>query len=300
MSVFPAKVLLATDGSPEAERAAEMAAGLSARHGSELHVVYVEPVPEAYINQWSRAEPEFVDDSLGRAKDEAHEKAGREATKIEEAGGEVARVHGKVGRPDAEIVRLAEEIGAGLTVVGSRGLGSLRRALMGSVSTGVVRHAHGSVLVVRGDRRLPGRVLLALDGSRESEAASRMAAGIANKTGSELSVLVSLPVIPRPPAPHPLAGEPREETREEAREKARSFIEERAESLGAETNTTVEARLAFGNPDYEIVRAGEELGAALIVVGSRGLGGVMRALMGSVSDSVVRHAHCPVLVVREG
>jgi nucleotide-binding universal stress UspA family protein len=42
----------------------------------------------------------------------------------------------------------------------------------------------------------------------------------------------------------------------------------------------------------------EDIGAGLIVIGSRGLGGLRRALMGSVSDSVVRHAHCPVLVVR--
>jgi nucleotide-binding universal stress UspA family protein len=49
----------------------------------------------------------------------------------------------------------------------------------------------------------------------------------------------------------------------------------------------------------EIVGLAEEIGAGLIVMGSRGLGGIRRALMGSVSDSVVRHAHCPVLVVRE-
>ncbi len=48
----------------------------------------------------------------------------------------------------------------------------------------------------------------------------------------------------------------------------------------------------------EIVRLAEELGVGLIVLGSRGVGGVRRALMGSVSDSVVRHAHCPVMVVR--
>jgi nucleotide-binding universal stress UspA family protein len=49
----------------------------------------------------------------------------------------------------------------------------------------------------------------------------------------------------------------------------------------------------------EIVGLAEEIGAGLIVMGSRGLGGIRRALMGSVSDLVVRHAHCPVLVVRE-
>jgi hypothetical protein len=43
----------------------------------------------------------------------------------------------------------------------------------------------------------------------------------------------------------------------------------------------------------EIVALAEEIGAGLIVMGSRGLGGIRRALMGSVSDSVVRHAHCP-------
>jgi nucleotide-binding universal stress UspA family protein len=47
-----------------------------------------------------------------------------------------------------------------------------------------------------------------------------------------------------------------------------------------------------------IVESAEELGAGLIVMGSRGLGGLRRALMGSVSDDVVRHAHCPVMVVR--
>jgi nucleotide-binding universal stress UspA family protein len=48
-----------------------------------------------------------------------------------------------------------------------------------------------------------------------------------------------------------------------------------------------------------VVHLSEEIGAGLIIMGSRGLGGVRRALMGSVSDSVVRHAHCPVMIVRE-
>jgi nucleotide-binding universal stress UspA family protein len=55
----------------------------------------------------------------------------------------------------------------------------------------------------------------------------------------------------------------------------------------------------MGAVALEIVALAEALGVGLIVMGSRGLGGVRRALMGSVSDSVVRHAHCPVLVVRQ-
>ena len=59
-----------------------------------------------------------------------------------------------------------------------------------------------------------------------------------------------------------------------------------------------EAYLRRGRKDQEIVHLSEEIGAGLIVMGSRGRGGVRRALMGSVSDSVIRHAHCPVLMVR--
>ena len=65
---------------------------------------------------------------------------------------EVAEIHTSVGFPDAEIVELASKLGAGLIVVGSRGLGPLRRALMGSVSDSVVRHAHCPVLVVRQEK----------------------------------------------------------------------------------------------------------------------------------------------------
>jgi nucleotide-binding universal stress UspA family protein len=58
------------------------------------------------------------------------------------------------------------------------------------------------------------------------------------------------------------------------------------------------SHLGTGRPDAEKVAVAEEIGAGMIVMGSRGLGGIRRALMGGVSDSVVRHAHCPVLVVR--
>ena len=51
--------------------------------------------------------------------------------------------------------------------------------------------------------------------------------------------------------------------------------------------------------DRAIVGFAEDTGVGLIVIGSRGRGGIRRALMGSVSDSVVRHAHCPVMIVRE-
>ena len=66
-------------------------------------------------------------------------------------------------------------------------------------------------------------------------------------------------------------------------------------SLGG---AVAQSHLMEGRAPQEIVSLAEDSGIGLIVMGSRGRGGVSRTLMGSVSDSVMRHAHCPVLVVR--
>ena len=68
---------------------------------------------------------------------------------IEESGSAVNETHLREGRAEEEIVELAEQLGAGLIVMGSRGHGRLRRALMGSVSEAVVRYAHCPVTIVR-------------------------------------------------------------------------------------------------------------------------------------------------------
>src|SRR5215210_3990097 len=166
MSIFPTKILLATDGSREAELASQTAADLAQKSDSELHVVHVLASPLA-THDPSSFEPEVW------ARLEQRERKTLEdvVAKIEASGGKVEGSHHAIGRPDAEIVALAEEIGAGLTVMGARGVGGIRRALTGSVSESVVRHAHCPVLVVReGERQrdyLPGTILLAVDGSEE-------------------------------------------------------------------------------------------------------------------------------------
>ena len=98
-------------------------------------------------------EGDYVADYMSE-EDKEIERSGKElldeqAKKIEAAGGSVAQTHLRTGKPAQEIVDLAEEIGTGLMLMGSRGLGGIRRVLMGSVSDLVVRHAHCPVLVVR-------------------------------------------------------------------------------------------------------------------------------------------------------
>jgi nucleotide-binding universal stress UspA family protein len=151
MSIFPTKILLATDGSKEAKLAFASAAELSEKTDSELHVVYVGHMP--LVSYESPGATTLDPDLLGRmqedAKQEARTKLDEQMQQVGQTAGEVAEMHARVGRPDAEIVGLADELDAGLIVLGSRGLGPLRRALMGSVSDSVVRHAQCPVLIVR-------------------------------------------------------------------------------------------------------------------------------------------------------
>jgi nucleotide-binding universal stress UspA family protein len=144
----------------------------------------------------------------------------------------------------------------------------------------------------------PAKVLLAIDGSEEAGLAAQAATELSQETGSEVHVTFVLPTPAELIGHHWYAPEVRESVLEQARSEAQQFLEGRAEQLRSEGAKVAEAHLRTGEPDKEIIRLSEEIGANLIVMGSRGLGAVRRALMGSVSDSVVRHAHCPVLVMR--
>jgi nucleotide-binding universal stress UspA family protein len=148
MSIFPTTVLLATDGSKDGELATTTALDLANSTSSELHIVLVAEEAYAYVDP--SGYPFFTDAELEHElEQQARMRLDAEVEKIRSAGGAVAEAHLRVGAAPAEIVDLAEEIGAGLIVMGSRGLGGIRRALMGSVSDSVVRHAHCPVLVVR-------------------------------------------------------------------------------------------------------------------------------------------------------
>ena len=157
MSIFPTKVLLATDGSEEASSATEAAVEIAQKTGSEVHVVHVYGVapiyplyPEATDPGGAELEDPVLEEDLeGLSERRAQQVLDAAAEKVQSAGARVAQAHLREGGVPHEIVALAEELGVGLVVVGSRGRGGIRRALMGSVSDAVVRHAHCPVLVVR-------------------------------------------------------------------------------------------------------------------------------------------------------
>ena len=143
MSIFPTTILLATDGSMEAQLARTTAIDMANSTNSELHVVTVAPGYPSYDVR----NPTVV----GRLREQAEDILNEQSAKIEQEGGKVAEKHLRIAERyrAQQIVKVAEDIGAGLIVIGSRGLGGVRRALMGSVSDSVVRHAHCPVMVVR-------------------------------------------------------------------------------------------------------------------------------------------------------
>jgi nucleotide-binding universal stress UspA family protein len=165
MSIFPTRILLATDGSESATHATQAAVELSKKTDSELHVLYVgEDGYSGALVYTEATDPEGVGqedptliEELGRQFEQvARQMLDAEVEKVRAVGGTVAEAYLRMGTPAAEVVDLAEELGVGLVVVGSRGLGGIRRALIGSVSDSVVRHAHCPVLVVRKEEPAQG------------------------------------------------------------------------------------------------------------------------------------------------
>jgi nucleotide-binding universal stress UspA family protein len=155
MSIFPTRILLATDGSREAQLAASTAADLAKTTNSELHLITVargNPDPVYHIHEGG-LRYETYQQALEAIREDAQKVLDEQVQKLEEAGASVKEAYLRVGeRRDQAIVHLAEELGAGLIVMGSRGLGGVRRALMGSVSASVVHHAHCPVMIVRPEK----------------------------------------------------------------------------------------------------------------------------------------------------
>lgn len=138
-------IICAIDGSEHAMRAAEQAAELSKRYGVPLSLVHV---VEPYAPPVDLPGMSFVD-LIEPQRKAAGELVARAAKELKARLGVEAQTEVRLGSPGAEIVHAAEDRGADLIVVGSRGHGAVKRLLMGSVADRVVHLAQGSVLVVR-------------------------------------------------------------------------------------------------------------------------------------------------------
>jgi nucleotide-binding universal stress UspA family protein len=194
------------------------------------------------------------------------------------------------------VVLTAESARAELMVLGDRGLGGFTGLLIGSVAVGLTAHAHCPVVVVRGpeqDRMVPRQEpgVVGVDGSPASEAAVAFAFEAAALRGVPLVAVHTWHDLQVDATMAPLIDWDVVEADE------REVLAERLAGWG-EKYPDVEVRrlVTRDRPAHALVQ--ESGRAQLVVVGSRGRGGLTGMLLGSVSQALLHHAACPVVVAR--
>jgi nucleotide-binding universal stress UspA family protein len=196
-----------------------------------------------------------------------------------------------LGEPYARLVELAEDENSDLIVIGAKGLTSLKYSLLGSVARKVIGFTIRDVLVVPFGARIGWRhILLATDLSGNSEAAENRALELSLAYESKLTILSALE------GPSCLYGEvgalgcrmPED----------RTHILEDLQTQAASWGIAAETVIRQGESSRLVVETAKELGVDLIVMGSHGRTGLIRLLLGSVTEKVIGAAPCPVLVVK--
>lgn len=285
--VLRGKILLATDGSDDAATAARAAADLAEKTGSELHVAHAWHAPVGVMPAPIPIEV-FEQDARRLLDKEAGRLAAGETTV---AGTHLVRDH-----PVDAILGLAEDLGVGLIVVGSRGRGVLERLVLGSVSEGVVHHARAPVLVARGGAWPPDRVLIGDDGSGAARVAGELAGRIGRLLGAS-AVLVR--AAPEPVLPMQLPEYEQslhDRLIEDNRRLGQKALDGRATELEALLGSRPETVFVTGDATFALLETAAGRPSTLVAVGSRGLGAARRIALGSVSTKLLRMASGPVLI----
>ena len=207
-----------------------------------------------------------------------------------------------IGSAAAELVGASEQ--ADLVVTGSRGHGAISAGLLGSTSYAVTAHAHCPAVVVRGDAVVHAGpthpVVAAFDDSKDAGQALEVAVQVAAAAEAPLHVITVDNVGGLEVWPETDSTVGREQMLESMHQHVGQVLhdvaeEARAAHPGLEVHTSVLA----GSPGQAIAAYAIDIRAGLVIMGSRGHGGFTGMLLGSVSQHVIAHASCPVLVVHE-
>ena len=207
------------------------------------------------------------------------------------------------GRQDAHLIELAKANDADLIVVGTNQRRGLKRFWLGSTSRGVLRHAPTNVACIsmtpelsEPQKRIPTfkRVLVPTNFSKLGDKAIAFAYGAA-KRGGEVSLVHVIP----PRGGFKMDGERTvtdgAERKDNLVARLQSLIPKSADSRGVQSRIEV---VEHQHPAAAICQAAERSGAELICIGSRGRSGLKRKLLGSVTESVMKRSHRPVMVIR--
>ncbi|PTA44247.1 universal stress protein [Micromonospora sp. RP3T] len=283
------EIVVGYDGSTDASVALNWALDEAGRSGR--------PVRLAYVFEWLTvagwigpgvAPGIWPDENARRQIEELVRKAAADAA-AERPG---ITVHGEVFDGPPALVLQERSTGAGMLVLGSRGHGGFGGLLAGSTAVSVSAHAHCPVVVVRdGQAATSGPVVVGSDGSPSA----LRALGFAVERAAQRDVPLRVLRVWEPPGDRwaPPDFDP-EDVAAGERTAAEAELAPWRETF---PNVPVEISTVPGSAASLLVEASRA--AQLVVVGSRGRGGLRGMLLGSVSQQLIQHAHCPVAVVRE-
>ncbi len=283
-------VIVGFDGSEGSRHALKWAAKAAKDRGRTLEVIttWTMPAADLGIGASSTLQEELLDELRQEARG-----VNDEALKVAAEMGANATGEVLVGRTPAALVKHSE--GANLVVVGSHGSGGLTGFLLGSVSRQVATHAKCPTVVVRPLQVDQHDVVVGVDGSPHSLKALEWAFEQASYTGSALHVLHSWEIPPTWSMVEVPSYEPEVLIRDYGNAELRETSEAMAGFREDFPDVKVRQEVMKGSPVKSLVKASQN--AALLVVGSRGLGGFRGLLLGSVSHAVVHKAACSVAVV---
>jgi nucleotide-binding universal stress UspA family protein len=289
------RILLATDGSKDAAAATAFLRELPLPTSSKLRIVTAMSFPTFAL------EPPPVRDFKRSVLEDARRVVDEARATLAPRGFDI-ETSAVIGSPKDEIPRIAGEWNADLVVLGARGLGRVKRFLLGSVSLAVARRVSCPVLVVKGRARKLASILVGMDGSEDSFQALRFLLSLPLARQTKLRLLSVVEPIRYPTsAPGAVRGHLArmlKEVENERRGELEKVLDKAAAQLEGSL-TRVTRSTPTGNPADVIVAVAAAHDADLVVVGARGLGGMTRLLLGSVSEKVLGYARCPVLIVKE-
>ena len=291
----PMHVLVAVDGSPGSEIAVDLVAALAWPEGTTIRFVSAIIEVQDYGYDLVGVLPVDTDDQP--FFDELEEALQRARSRLaEEVATESAILHGRAA--DA-VLADAEQFQPDLMIVGSRGFGTIRSMLLGSVSAELVDRAPCPVLVAR--HPTIEHLLLAYDGSPASDGAVGLVVDwpILHPGAIQVLSVAQAPVLWRSgiaPGMYRVVIEDYEASLAQLRNEHRQLADQAARRL-ATGGVTAQALVATGDPAQEIVALTGPDKADLVVIGSRGHTGLSRLVLGSVARNVLLHADASVLVV---